>query len=1478
MAQLLSTQAKAPTFMEKLSSALTEEDELTEEKLVDTAAASGAPFEGTAEEYVAQNQNSEPYDPNVQQEIVNNGYAQGLTAEEVYNKLAEEDQRRKIINEYDNKGYAISLLGQDPELSAVDLTFHLNRKTTESVLGDLSKKAEGGKVSKVGEFVDRYLVGMIARTAEDLTSEKAELGQLIRKNQVTMDPKEFKEWFTGLMEKEASEGLFSGEVNYWSLMEMIEATEFGGDPYSSSAFTMGLIDVATAGTTATLAKLGAKAVKGALKSSTAVRTTTKVSASQRAKKVVSANTPAQAAAAAKGANAGASTAVKIANSGVQGAVADEVMRKGTEAFNNNGSYWINEARAAMDYSHNPNRIVDRLSDLRRAIPGVSEEELKLAIREEADRAKAAYNNGYVTSVVTHDEFNNYSLRIIVGDSKGNSFVDQVDAEDAAEKWSKKSGLQVDVVNGPNGKGHYLAINERLNMDQAASADAVEGVTSNLLARLAGSTRAQIGDLAKSRQQGGGVAARIREKALQPEIEVLQKVKNPIERDIIDDVLEMVRDSSVNGDFLKRDLTVDEFKAEYARVASALVANGQKGKFSRTATQDHINAYEAALEISRFDYIEKSTRLAHQMNEQGFRLVDFSVMPGEAPISRVATPHSGAIPDNARIIDQNGKDIPKSKLKKGSKVWEVQWVDGRTFVVDPTKIQDVMPENALGYNSGGRRIYTESYAITIGPDKGFAILTAKTRKRAAKAVEDLKRIAKGVAGRSWDDIAGDASLDKIIKANNSWNPSIKTASDLAAYAKERSWPKMEEGNLDFLDMREPSRKRGLESFDNGSAFDFLKTNSRRDIPMDSVEGNGPKVVRPMQSIVAGAERTVRSIVNRQSNYEAKTALLKRVYPDLVRRNSSIDALWAAKKAELAQHSDPKVRSLYNVIQRREGNVYGKEVSREIDEALQDFTNKFIMKDATPELEAIQQGMLAAAFKTIFSLQTVGTFIVQAAHMPLLLGAHPINGSRSIILSTGLTVLSALPDVAMKEHAKRGLSKALGLSKAEMDMLEDFVYDSGRLIIDGAAAEKDIGASLGLERWRGRKVSTSAFREAGRNVARTANKAVDMSLFAFNQGERLTRFNSMALQFLNMKSAGQLNGPRREVFANWSAGEHALNLNMTAEAKSALQTGITRLPLQFFSYPIRAVEAMVTGGSGQWSKRQRAQFAIGAFAMGGLSSVNGDELADNLSVWLGYDKDSMTDVLVRNGWVDAIISGLVRAATDSDEYRSALGTRISVFSFIFDVYNLMFGKEAMAKSLGGASISVLGTALVKSIGAVKAAVQGDFDLSLREGRVLLRQVGGINSIMAGIESMKHGEYRSRSGTILPVPQDEVQSIMRGLGITDGMMVQYYSDKNRFLSDDRERTKIRKEANKYWQSIYDAIEEGDDDKVQRVIEELRNYVYTSPHLRDYEKRDILERGLRETSDHILSRLVRDFENWELDDLSPMEQRALERHQKLR
>ena len=1359
-------------------------------------------------------------------EVFLRGYQTGKSADQLAQEVASNGIKREDI--LSNKEFVAEqgLTLDDYEYSATESRIAANMQVAQEITQN-RMQAIGEEKSMFGrglDVVDRFVraVSPIG-VYEDITADTESNSRIILDNAAKLSPAEFKVWFEGYADEVGQEGIF--RENTLSAFEELsgEIAGAGFDPMKGSNQLFAAVDVATSFTLGVAVKGVKNLIKPSLKSSTAVGRVTAI----------------------KGPEAGSEAATKILERAPDPTALNNVAPSVLDA----APQPVRVPQAAFTEQMVSNKITRDMNDMfqKGAFGRVATKEsiadaaLKIVERRKTNVANPVFDFKYFD-----EGLGNYVTAVRFGRAMDGAPFKPLANGEAPE--SLKRHLEDIKTRAPEAEivpvnpddlrqGYVVEVKERINTSGLQEAiDEVQGLSAgwvrNTIGKvmnnpIMGSTALRdVQRLETLNNMGESSRAAVKQYVLNPYLRTMESL-SPKETYTIQRVYGELRDGSDAARRTRYDES--EFRTKYIQLHPSNAEPSPKA----------FEAFQAVATVEEADYLIKSTNMLQRYIEKGFNNTIQVFDDYFAPAKTVAR---SDIPADARIIDgQSGVALRLDELgDEDLPIWKIDkpTASGQEYVITPKKVRMIDPTDVMGYNPGGSRVNPLlNYFVVIGGKRLKSLMGAFSDKQAKLAKEQLTNLKKAIETGSIDDA--------IVQANNDWNPGIQTANQLRKFMDDEGW--------DFTrgDIGIKGRDEGLLDADVGNedlfvglrADDYVQNDLRRNDKVLLDFGGGRAYNEdPVNSVLSQFGQSAFTYSNRAYSRNAMVGWVKRVQqsgrgwlPANVPENNYEELF---RKAEVTGN-DPfanRMRELQEITNRKinmkddfsitmEG--WGQQAAEYVFDKTDVFAKKFLPKKTVQledgkEIKVSSEGLkldlagdpsnilLKVGFQSAFGFFNASQAFLQSFHATTIIAISPVHGFKGAGLVNAMRgAINAYEKGAGQEAIKR-FAKAAEISEKEAEEWFEYIRTSGRAVVEGDAIEDGTAIGWGISGWKGENLEYGKAAAAKNLSSKYVGKALDAGVMPFQFGERLTRLTAMNTAILEFKAKY----PGVSLFSDQARSvitrrEQDLTFNMNSSARSWVQSGWRKVPLQWYSYSFRAAEAVFVGRN--FTPKERRRLAAILLPFYGLSGFGAASAADYIAEKTGLiEPGGALYMGLKNGAIDGVFSAL---GVDL-----SVGQRLAPAGAFFDLAkNISEGK--FLEVIGGPSGEITRGAYESVLSALTALRTGQ-TASLTEDVIqILRTPSGIDNVAKAIGIFNNGIYRSKTGVALPFEMTVSEGVTALLGFAPQRVTEFYNRKSDMFADTKKFGTFRKEVNKDAERIFQLLEgdSNDIDQAIRLFEEL-------------------------------------------------------------
>jgi hypothetical protein len=1459
---------------EEIGATSSEPIPLTPERSMDILVATGEPLE-TSEEAKA---SLAPYYQDALREVLSSAEADRLTLDEVQAKAIELSEKQRAFEENPDVVLEQAALVNNPIVSSAEsnLAVNIQRALEEVEAAITEAEEENSTVGNMLNFLDRELVRAVVNPIEAFTERDTRSTTEIMSRSLD-DPKDFLTWFRGYLEERKEEGVFrSGSISALEALKE-EVGNLGFDPNSGFKKAFSLIDLPTIGTVAAGAKVAGKGLQltSIIGSKTTVGRVTALKgekAGEEAAETILKKGPDPETVVGRGdatQDLSGSEPVRANNSSFAQKLTETALAKEIDQLDRKGAFGrsvtkekIAEAagKIIQDIRDNTTNVVrsdakivnEGLGNwlvsvrLGKAKTGDAYLPIQTKAVKEGERTVAKLADG--TAVKAKDELSTFGETTGKGTGKEGASKIEYKVPPSVKRAAEKLGPTAKVVQldpADASKGYVIEVTERVS---TLGLQDKLGVELNLKNDLA---RRTVGKLFNNRLMAG---AALRDNRFLTTLAQLGQGGRAVVRDIVRPYEKSIKALDSKGKFTLNAVYAKLRDGEHAHVRTRYTDEEFFDEYRKLhpdgaeATKKELDAYHDLATVEETAYLIETTNVLQRFLSKGYnRAVE--VAPGVfTPAKRITR---AELKDSDIVLDVEGRvygrpndEIVFGDLADDIPVWKLDQAlpTGQSFVVNPTNARLIDPTDVMGYNPGGRRINPNAkYFLVIGGQgKRVKALLSTFSETDAKVAKDQMRVVVKAINE------GSSDIDEIIKNNNDWNPDIQSKAQFDELAFEQGWVKNRgdqiEGDVAYRARDGEIIGGDLDNADlwaNTSAEDYIQNDMRRQDKVLMDFGGGKTYnIDPVSSTFAQFGDSVFTYTNKAYTQNAMVGWVKAALPkDGVKRSewfkkaggvseSDYETLFRNAEVTGTDEFAVRMRELRNITLRRLN--------------MQDEPSRFMEQLGTKTAEYIFDGkipfgigkgkklnflandptntLLRIGFQSSFGFMNISQFVMQGLHATTIMAISPkygLNAAAMVFAQRGLLGSAKTPE-AYKEGVKR-LAKHHSLTEETAEELLEYIRTSGRHIVAGDAIEAGTGISWNISGWRGNSSKYNSFSAKAQRVTDAVAKGLDVGLYPFNAGERLSRLTAINTAFLEFK-AKYPNVSASSDFGRQfiTSREQTLTFNMTTADRAMVQSSLMKVPTQWLSYSFRSMEAVFVGRG--LTKMERGQLFFMMAPLYGLTGFGAGNAADYVGEKLGFEPGGSSYVGLKYGFFDGISHAL-----GGQEGWVGLGTRLAPIGAFLDTYEKIFEEETIG-AIGGPSGEIVTNIGGAVFDALADLAHGRTALMTEDLIKVLRQPSGLNNPAKFLGIINNGMYRSKSGVSVGDEMDIGQALMALAGFTPGSVQEIYERKGQVYNDKKSLSKFRKEISQEADTALRYISEGDEERGRKMISEISAKIATS------------------------------------------------------
>lgn len=322
------------------------------------------------------------------------------------------------------------------------------------------------------------------------------------------------------------------------------------------------------------------------------------------------------------------------------------------------------------------------------------------------------------------------------------------------------------------------------------------------------------------------------------------------------------------------------------------------------------------------------------------------------------------------------------------------------------------------------------------------------------------------------------------------------------------------------------------------------------------------------------------------------------------------------------------------------------------------------------------MRGVAFDLKLGLFNVAQYPLQISTTAAALSLSPKHGFQGMLNFIPARIHMLNPN-ALETMISRGFHKTVGMEADEYRGYMNALRQAGFFKIKGShSLMADTGPVAAMD-----------------GFASGAQRVRDSARFFFYEAETMNRLVASHIAWKEVREqAGELDFTSPEFRRQWMGRVDDYSFNMSNSSRASWQKGVLSVPTQFWSYPVRMMEAMM--GS-NFTRQQRAQLLIGqSILYGPAVAVPGASLAAYLVEKAGITEPNADTPELKSlggfyerGFLD-IMANILSGDNDLD---IRVGERIGVGTLPEQIVRNFFGDPQFGESsamniVGGATWSI------------------------------------------------------------------------------------------------------------------------------------------------------------------------------------------------
>ena len=1359
-----------------------------------------------------------------------------LSIDRAYNDGLKPEDIAEIIQNRKDKGEDMGLpeymLMQNLMLSDNDINPYgartlTNMETWNRLIKREIEDNDQSGLSKALTFLDVNILREITIGAfENVTFRSNREGVDIREAFTSLKPSEFEEWAKEYVKERKSEGIFSTD-SIWNLHKSAnDALYVGNDPMAGANAVFGVADIATLGY-----------LKGATTLSTALKAGKNSNVANKLLSLTKVRRPIDAVSVIKGEVPAANVLSKsVDDMGIQ---VDEIAagRNLPEELDPVQGPSARPSGVTLRQNNRKTVLMEKIEEMnRRGSFGeyVSASTIAKAADDIAVKIANRTNDVVVNSRKIFDEgSDDYKVVVRMGkNGSGAPFRLKRDAEAIAE-----GDPSLKVVKREEGNGYFIETEQRvdiLKLPEAADRFDKGGIIGDSINKMFGPATVRLGDKIGGKFMQAEAGQALVGDLVKPYQKTINAVKG-VERTNLSDFMTQLRDGELS--YLRKAPTKESFEALY------------KTMYGSVPSQKALEAYDALIDISDTSWqIRSSDRLKKVVAEGGVYAEftdDFADIVYRVDNVKVK------LPDDELVLDfATGRSIRKAELNPDQIVFKVPstYMD-HLFVTNVKSTRALERVDVMPYNVGGPRTNAE-FRWFVGTTKeqtlvsgnkisgGFKTLLGSFGKEQAQLavlqINNITRKVKALMDTQGVDDIGKLALSKpeyddlgdVIRQNNSWNKHIVDYEDLVTLGTKYNFKFKEEFVAKARDEKVSIVDQGEDISLGGTTYGEVvgtRLNTKRgDTPLFEFGGKEAVNASPVSAIADQFGSEVFGYTNRAASQNAIVGWTKLAdnnpniveFPKGVPESDFLNRFLGAKVTKTGKFNDTaaQLREQQDVIKRRLNQPTW------LSDKWESFSNSvaenvFEKSGMKVDLSKTDPSstLMKVGFYSKFGFLNPDQFFLQSLHALTIAAVSPVQGMKALGLTAPLLIITNIPVGPTRNLAIKRLSKSKLIDEDELTSLIRYIDESGRNKIDTNILEVQSPQKFG--------VASNLTAKAVDN----ANKFLDKTTIFFKEGERATRMSAITTAFLEHRVKRPLIDALSPEGKLWITNrEQDLSYRMTTSSRSFAQSGPMRVPTQWLSFSLRALENIAVGRNFTAGERIRMFAAMGP--MFGLTGLGLGKSTGYVTEKLGYDPQDPETVKMFNrikyGAVDALLSELLGTET-------AYATRVAPVDQLVDTYRKLFDDEFMTV-LAGPSGEIARDMYKVATSAFAAMFKGQGELAREDLTQLVRNVSSFDKGVKIKELIETGNYRSRTRKLSVGDLDPITAASVLFGATPAPVQNFY-DLNEMIYKE---TKVVRDFEKRMRAKSDyairLLTEGSKDdmlKGEKLFYEINDELWAQP-----------------------------------------------------
>lgn len=783
-----------------------------------------------------------------------------------------------------------------------------------------------------------------------------------------------------------------------------------------------------------------------------------------------------------------------------------------------------------------------------------------------------------------------------------------------------------------------------------------------------------------------------------------------------------------------------------------------------------------------------------------------------------------VKDEEDVFDEDLGQIVKAKDIKGKAIYELHGEQGldigdfkQYYVTGTLKNNRALTAaDVLGYKPGANRalgnashfVIQEKVVETVSGTKKTltpkTVLAERNSIQSGKAATEINNILKAIRQVSIGDTAkirATSGLDDVIRANNSFNPSIESIDDFLKF--------MDEAGLGYDDVKVV---KSDDMFQGRTFRDIYDENTnpvgrRPDLILHGYGAKGILMRNPLEALERDYSRGI--------NIAATTKYFDKAISDFIRLGKDYISNWDdiknMPKYQQIREAKFDSDSLKARAFKREQTVILSRMNEQSNFSLawsrrMTQLNSWIFSWSGKEkfgignlkvgpMDFMSSEPTTALRGFAFDLK-MGWFAWDQLYMQSLgalaiMTIEPKNGLLAALAYSPMRIAMMNRNPAVLKETSKRSARLLGLTDEQFMEMTDHLYNSGRYDIGDTIAEIGGGADFGKGYYKRAK-------EAGRVF--------------FREGERINRMISHFVAYKNFREKFptlDVKTPQGKRIMDEFITQRAdaLTLNMTSVSNAPWQKGFLGLTTQWLSYNARFLENLFMSRS--LTKAERGKLALSQLVFFGAAGIG---VGTPLNWYLEESETTLSPEIytgLRYGFLDYLLTEFTGSPT-------ALGGRAGLGEGVVQIASDFYTEGAL-ETLVGPATGISYDTFKDGWNILSSLVTGNITMAQIDTEKFFRNAKTIDKIYQTMWAWNTRDIITKKGFEQVRDASNAQIVLNALAIPlqEAQVGFNISD---MLTKQRDYTKkMANLAKDLYKRMDAAIEEGDMKTAQDIATEI-------------------------------------------------------------